>query len=321
MNTKTVVVTGGLGYIGSHIVKRLKQNNYRVVVIDWKSDSYTSKYADKVVHADIASPAAESVLLEEKPAAVVHCAGYISVGESVTNPSIYYNNNVVKTLQLLEFLRKSSDQKPAFIFSSSAAVYGNPRLVPITETAPTLPINPYGRSKLMVEQALSDYFCAYQLNSVSLRYFNACGADPDGELGQESGAGHLIARLLESYQKKQQFILNGNTFDTEDGTCVRDYVHVVDLAEAHIKAIEYLEQVPGAHQFNLGTGKGVSNAAIVRSVQQLVGSPEIQIGPKRAGDPDELVADSRLAKQQLGWTAEYSGIDTIIRSAWNWYNQ
>lgn len=321
--TKTVIVTGGCGYIGGHIAKALKKNtSYRVVTIDHVRRMHTLDYCDQFIKADYASDRVTQALKDINPIAIVHCAGSLLVGESVVNPALYYDNNVAKTIKFLNTV-KSLPRPPIVVFSSSAAVYGNPSLrwIPITEECPKQPINPYGHTKAMTEQILKDYDTAYGLKSMCLRYFNACGADPfNFNHGQAPGATHIIARALEAKLANATFTLNGTDFNTPDGTCVRDYVHVWDLALAHLQAIEYLLANKTSMQLNLGTNSGISNLEIVNYIKNNIGELEVTYGNRRAGDPDTLIADASKAHSILDWTPQYSSIDTIINSAWKWYN-
>jgi UDP-glucose-4-epimerase GalE len=260
-NIKKVVVTGGCGYIGSHIAKALKLQGYYVIIVDNVRRDHTLKYSDNFVIADYASEDTYTMLLKEQPDAIVHCAGTSLVGPSVLNPAEYYHNNVEKTIQFLSFIRVLP-KTPSIVFSSSAAVYGNPQFGLITEKNPFAPMSPYGQTKAIIEQILSDFNTAYNIPYVALRYFNACGADLDAELGQEPGATHIIARILEARINNTEFVLYGKDYNTKDGTCVRDYIHVVDLAEAHILAIKYLLNGGESIAMNLGTGSGISNRQI-----------------------------------------------------------
>ena len=314
-----VLVTGGCGYIGSHTAKALKQKGYRVTILDWSRRDHTLKFCDNFVYADYDSEAAYKFIKADLPDAVVHCAGYLSVGESVQHPARYYANNVAKTANFLERLL-TYPRLPAVVFSSSASVYGNPDSVPVNETATIQPMSPYGHTKAITEQMLQDYDRAYGLKSVCLRYFNACGADPENyELGQAPGAGHIIARLLEAQLNNAEFTLNGTDFDTPDGTCIRDYVHVWDLATAHVLAIEHLLKGGSSLQLNLGTNMGFSNQQVVDTVNRVVGPTKVNTGPRRAGDPDRLIADATLAKKTLGWQPQYSTLPVIVDTAWKWY--
>lgn len=321
-NTKHIVVTGGCGYIGSHIVKALhQQGGYTITVVDWVKQKHTLKYADHFIWSDFDSEPTYDYLKLYPADAIVHCAGYLIVGESVQDPASYYVNNVAKTANFLNKLR-CFDTLPAIVFSSSAAVYGNPNQLPIAEDSPIQPVSPYGHSKAMTEQMLTDFDRAYGLKSACLRYFNACGADPFGaELGQAPGATHIIARLLEAQLKQATFTLNGTDFNTADGTCVRDYIHVWDLATAHVKAIEYLLNHRTSIKLNLGTNIGVSNREVIRHVNAIAGAVDVVESTRRAGDPDILVADATLAHDLLNWQPQYSTLPTIVDTAWKWYNK
>jgi UDP-glucose 4-epimerase len=262
-------------------------------------------------------------ITEIAPQIVVHCAGDILVGESVDNPAKYYDNNVAKTITFLSHI-KSLKQLPLILFSSSASVYGNPATTPVVESAPIQPISPYGISKSITERLLADYNGAYKLPSVCFRYFNACGAEPvHHDLGQAPGASHIIARVLEAKIRGTTFTLNGNDYNTPDRTCIRDYVHVWDLADAHIRAAEWAlgQNTRPAAVFNLGTKHGISNQEILDYVLLNYGTIDVQVGPRRPGDPDCLVADAELAYQTLGWNPNYSTIDQIVDSAYKWYTR
>ncbi len=254
---------------------------------------------------------------------VMHFSARSLVGESVQNPALYYRNNVIGTFNLMEAMRKYNVKN--FVFSSSAAIYGNPVQDKINEDHPKQPINPYGKSKLMVEQMLQDYFNAYGMNSVSLRYFNAAGADAEGELGEEHNPEtHLIPNILKAAKgiKGASLKVFGDDYNTPDGTCIRDYIHVEDLCNAHLKAINYMEQNPGTHAFNLGNGNGFSVKQVINAAQEVVGK-EIahEITERRAGDPDVLVADSSKARTELGWAPWYKNEKEIIFTAWCWLDK
>lgn len=310
------MVTGATGYIGSHVCKLLKKTGHTVVGVDRVRREHTIKFIDEFIQDDFNSVACfESVRTVD---AIVHCAGTSLVGPSVKDPSEYYVNNVAKTANFLDVIHKLG-HKPAFVFSSSAAVFGAPDVKEIGEDQPWAPVSPYGQSKAMVEIMLTDHARAYGLPTMSLRYFNACGADADGELGQEPGATHIIARLLESVRDSKEFTLYGNDYATPDGTCIRDYVHVEDLADAHLKAIEYLLSNPGGYTLNLGSGKGYSNQEVISAVRHYVGDVQLVTGPRRLGDPDRLIASNFLANVTLGWQPTHN-LESIITSAWKWYN-
>ena len=324
--TQAILVTGATGYIGSHVCKYLKHAGYTVVGVDRVRREHTLKHMDKFIQADYMSIECVQFLAEHAGiASVVHCAGTSLVGPSIADPSEYYINNVGKTIMFLDVLR-TLPNRPSLVFSSSAAVYGAPNVDLIYENQPVAPISPYGQSKAMIEQVLTDYCRAYNMTAVSLRYFNACGADTQGaELGQEAQATHIIARLLESVQQDWKFTLNGTDYNTPDGTCVRDYVHVDDLARAHMMAIQYCMSFGDAHDgthytVNLGSGQGYSNQEIITAVQEFVGPVEVVAGPRRSGDPDRLVAGTVRARTMLGWSPEHSDLKTIVKSAWAWYN-
>lgn len=325
--SKTVIVTGGCGYIGSHVARAFKYENpdNRVFVIDRVLREHTLKGLDGFFINDFASDEALATIIDLQPDVIVHCAGTSLVGPSVSNPSEYYNNNINKTVKLLDAI-KDLEKKPLFMFSSSASVYGNPKRLPINELDPKEPISPYGNTKFMTELMLRDYFKAYGLNSICFRYFNAAGAEPiNHDLGQEPGATHIIARALEASLSGDTFKLNGVDFPTRDGSCIRDYVHVWDIACAHIKGAEFYDKMDknssaAAMVFNLGSDSGVSNFEILQHVKTRYGL-NIMFGAARPGDPAELVADAHAVKDILGWEPRFSDIETIIDSAYKWYTR
>ena len=309
-----IFVTGATGYIGSHVCKQLKQDGYEVVGLDRVHREHTIKHMDRFIEADYHSPVCFDALAYEKPDAVIHLAGTSLVGPSMADPAEYYVNNVAKTAAFLDTIRWL-EKMPVMVFSSSAAVYGNPDVKVIYEHTPYSPLSPYGTSKAIIEIMLTDYNRAYGMKSASLRYFNACGADPAGELGQAPGATHIIARLLESVRDSTEFTLYG------DGTHVRDYVHVTDLAKAHVMAVQYLmSDMQECIALNLGTGTGASNQEIIDLVAQLIGPVQLSKAPARPGDPAQLVAGNLMAKTTLGWSPAHSSLPTIIDTAWKWYN-
>lgn len=312
----TVVVTGAAGYIGGQISLQLKDAGHRVVGIDRREyPRHLAGTFDRFVHNDFASEPGLNALIQERPTAIIHCAGTSLVGPSILNPEVYFDNNVVKTLKMLDIVRQAIP-KTRVIFSSSAAVYGIPVMTPSHEVDPRDPISPYGQSKLMVEMFLESYRVAYNLDYVAFRYFNACGADSLGRHGQESGATHIIARVLESMRDSQPFTLNGTDYVTDDGTCVRDYVHVEDIARAHILA---LDPKITAGVYNLATAKGTSNSEIIAAARAVVNRPlEVIVGPRRVGDPDELVASADKFQSAAGEWQRW-GLNDMIRHAWNWY--
>ena len=317
-----IVITGGCGYIGSHISRYLKQNNENcsVYIIDRERRDHTLKNVDGFLHTDYVSKQSLLWLDELQPNVIVHCAGDISVRESVENPAKYYDNNVAKTITFLNHVTNYK-KKPLVLFSSSASVYGNPDHVPLVETDRIKPISPYGHTKDIIEQVLQNYNQAYGLPSVCFRYFNAAGAEPNhSDLGQAPGAGHIIARLLESKIRDEFFTLNGVDFATPDRTCIRDYIHVWDLADAHHRAIQWNVDQQFA-VFNLGTNSGISNQEIVDYITLKYGPLKLQVGPRRPGDPDRLIADAGLAQNVLKWRPNYSTINQIVDSAYKWYTR
>ncbi|MEN8640149.1 UDP-glucose 4-epimerase GalE [Pseudomonas sichuanensis] len=310
------LVVGGAGYIGSHMVKHLLAAGHDVVVADLAPTRHQVKW----VELDIANAAALDALFAEYSFdAVFHFASFIQVGESVTEPGRYYQNNVAATLVLLQAMVRAGVRR--LIFSSTAAVYGDPQYVPIDEQHPKSPINPYGCSKWMVEQVLQDFDRAYGLRSVCLRYFNAAGADPEGECGERhEPETHLIPLILQAASGRRPAItVFGRDYDTPDGTCIRDYIHVADLASAHALAVDYLVAGGASTAFNLGNGLGFSVQQVIDTVRDVTGREVcVENAPRRAGDPPRLVADAGKARQLLGWKPVYSSLDAIVRHAWNW---
>lgn len=313
----TVVVTGAAGYIGGEIALLLKDAGHTVIGIDCRPLPRHLEDVMEFVQADFDSDESYRRLISVRPTAIVHCAGTSLVGPSILNPSDYYTNNVVKTLNLLNIVMSAVPQAK-FIFSSSAAVYGEPVMTPCDEVDPKEPISPYGESKLMVEQILASYHRAYGLDYVAFRYFNACGADSLGRHGQEPGATHLIAKFLEAARDDGQFRIYGDDYPTFDGTCVRDYVHVEDIARAHVLALHH--KIP-AGVYNLGSSQGTSVKEIMNCARAIVSKmPYINVDPKRAGDPPVLTADSAKFNLVAGvW--QHHTLDTMIQHAWNWYNR
>jgi UDP-glucose 4-epimerase len=316
-----VLVTGASGYIGGQTAIQLKDQGHKVYGLDRASlpeHLHSLNLFDGFVQFDFDSLESQLWLRVNQPDAIIHCAGTSLVGPSIMNPEEYYNNNFVKTKKLLDFLREIN-WKGRFIFSSSAATYGNPVMTPCQEIDPTEPISPYGESKLMVEWLLKSYHRAYGLDYVALRYFNACGADPQGRHGQAPGATHIVARILENVKANKDFVCNGNDYDTPDGTCIRDYVHVADIADAHIIALNKLLVVPDV--YNLGTASGASNLEVVKTSAHVVGNDiAMSYGPKREGDPAVLTADSNKFRSNAGWKPHYNLID-VVKHAWVWYNR
>ncbi|TSA03574.1 MAG: UDP-glucose 4-epimerase GalE [Methylococcus sp.] len=321
---KNILVVGGCGYIGSHMVKHLMAMGHRVVVADNLSTGNRDAVPEEVlVEVDIADePALDRLFAREGIDAVLHFASFIQVGESVTAPAKYYENNVSATLTLLKAMVRAGVFR--FIFSSTAAVYGTPVRVPIDEDHPKAPINPYGHSKWMVEQILRDFDRAYGLRSVSLRYFNAAGADPKGALGERhEPETHLIPLILQAASGRRPSItVYGEDYDTPDGTCIRDYIHVEDLAKAHVCALDYLLAGRPTAAFNLGNGHGFSVREVIKAAEEVCGHAiPVAYGERREGDPARLVADSCLAYKVLGWTPERGDLQTIVADAWRWEQQ
>jgi UDP-glucose-4-epimerase GalE len=313
---KTVVITGGCGYIGSHIAKLLKLHNYYVVIIDIVENIKATKYANEFIHQDFDSERSYATIKQLKPDAIIHCAGYISTYESVIDPAIYYDNNVVKSIRFFSWIA-TLEKRPKIIFSSSASVYGNSNTSPIAESAQIAPITPYGRSKAIVENLLLDLKQAYYLDFISLRYFNACGADPvDFSLGQDINASHIVPNIIKAKLNNGTFTING------DGSHIRDYIHVWDLADAHLKALEYYSGgLNSLTTFNIATNVGIKNIDVVNRFIDLFGDVKIKHGPNRSGDPLVLYAWSDLARDVLGWKPIYSDLDTILITAWKWHNE
>ena len=311
-----IVVTGAAGYIGGQVALQLRDAGHTVTGIDRRPLPRHLEGVMKFVQADFDSDESYRRLLDVRPEAIVHCAGTSLVGPSIKRPSDYYHNNVVKTLNLLNIMLNALPDT-RLIFSSSAAVYGEPIMNPCHEVDPREPVSPYGESKLMIEQVLESYRRAYGLDYVAFRYFNACGADSHARHGQEPGATHIIARVLESIRDGQDFVLNGIDYPTPDGTCVRDYVHVEDIARAHIMA---LNPAVESGVYNLGSNTGTSNREIIQAAQDITGSAVmIRTGEKRAGDPPMLTADSAKFNRVAG-TWKQHDLNSMIRHAWAWYN-
>lgn len=315
-----VLVTGGAGYIGSHAVRALRRAGHDPVVFDNLSRGYECLVQGfELVRGDIGDR--DAVLRSARGCdAIMHFAAFALVGESVKNPRLYYNNNVEKALVLLNAVLDAGVRQ--FIFSSTCAVYGVPETVPVIEGAPKEPVNPYGNTKLLIEKALASYSRAYGLRYIALRYFNASGADENGECGElHDPETHLIPNALKAVAEGQPLRLFGSDYPTPDGTCIRDYIHVSDLAEAHVAALEYLAQGGESQAMNLGTGHGTSNLQIVDEVERVTGrSVPLEIAPRRPGDPPILFADPTRAARLLGWKAKRD-LSKITTTAWNWMRQ
>jgi UDP-glucose-4-epimerase GalE len=319
----SVLLVGGAGYVGSHAAKFLAQKGYLPVVFDnlGRGHREAVKWGPLEVGDLMDRPRLDEVLARHAPRAVMHLAAYAYVGESVADPALYYQNNVAGTLNLLEAMRTARVRH--LVFSSSCATYGLPRALPIVEDQPQEPISPYGRSKLMVEQILADYSAAYDLRAVSLRYFNAAGADRDGEIGERhEPETHLIPIVLEVAAGRRAAVpILGGDYPTRDGTCVRDYIHVTDLARAHHLALHYLLAGGASVNLNLGNGTGYSIHEIIEAARRVTGKRiDIERLERRPGDPPELVAGSTKARKILGWQPVDSSLDNIIATAWKWYS-
>ncbi|BCX49205.1 UDP-glucose 4-epimerase GalE [Haloferula helveola] len=319
----SILVTGGAGYIGSHTVRLLASQGFRIVVLDnlvfGHHDAIVDESVELVV-GEIGDRALLERLFDEHGfQAVVHFAAYAYVGESVTNPLKYYRNNTAEPLTLLEVMQDRGCKN--FVFSSTCATYGVPAAIPITESNPQDPINPYGRSKLMLEWVLRDCEQAWGLKSACLRYFNASGAADDGSIGEDHDPEtHLIPRVLMAVTGEISHVdVFGTDYPTPDGTCIRDYIHVADLADAHAKALSYLADGGDSVRCNLGTGVGVSVKEIIEAVEEVTGKEvPVKYGPRREGDPPQLLADPQLAKDVLGWEAAHKDVRDMVRSAWAW---
>jgi UDP-glucose-4-epimerase GalE len=312
-------VTGGAGYIGSHTVRLLLDQGYDVAVVDDLSKGYKHNVPQgRLFQLNLLQTDALTELIRQfRPEAVIHFAAFIAVGESMKEPGKYFRNNTCGSLSLLEAMVANGVKH--IVFSSTAAVYGNPAGSPILETFPIQPVNAYGESKVMVETLLRWYDTIHRLTSVCLRYFNASGADPDGHLGEEhEPETHLIPLMLRAVQTGKPLTVFGDDYPTPDGTCIRDYIHVNDLAQAHILAVEYLLKGGASEQFNVGTGTGHSVLEMVRAVEKVTGQkvPYV-IGPRREGDPPALVASPEKLKSTLGWTPRYTDLESIVGHAWN----
>lgn len=318
-----ILVIGGAGYIGSHMCKYLANNGYNPIVLDNLVYGHRQavKWGPFIEGSINDSSLINSVFSEYQIVAVMHFAAFCYVGESVTDPAKYYRNNVANTLNLLEVMVEKNINN--FIFSSSCATYGEPVETPITEQHPQNPINPYGRTKLMVEQILDDFKDAYGLESVCLRYFNAAGADPDGELGEDhKPETHLIPLVLQTTLGQRESIdIFGDDYPTRDGTCIRDYIHINDLAQAHFLALQRLLNGQSGGKFNLGNGNGYSVQEVIEVARDITGkSIPSNIIEKRRGDPAVLVGSSERATNDLGWNPHFPDLHTIIKTAWKWHS-
>ncbi len=317
-----ILICGGAGYIGSHMVKLLVARGNEVITFDNLSTGHREavRWGELVVGDLLDRKALAALFKVHEFAAVMHFSAKSLVGESVTDPEKYYENNVIGTANLLKEMRNAGVNH--FIFSSTAATFGMPVQARIDESHPQVPINPYGRSKLMVEMMLQDYFRAYGMRSVSLRYFNAAGADPEGQLGESHDPEtHLIPNVLRSILGLTAGLkVFGGDYPTADGTCVRDYIHINDLCMAHLRALDYLQFHDGCHGFNLGNGNGFSVLEVIQAAREVTGCAiPYSMEPRRPGDPPVLVADSTLARRELGWDPRYASLQDILTSAWGWH--
>ena len=315
---KKILVVGGAGYIGSHAVKLLLEHSYQVVVLD--AAHKTLPLNAEWIQGNLDDRNLLTNLFNTYQFdAVMHFGAFIEVGESVINPEKYYQNNLVNTLNLLHVMLTHNVHH--FIFSSTAASFGNPLYTPIDEKHPIQPINPYGKSKVMVESILEDYDRAYGLKSIALRYFNAAGADPAGQLGEcHEPESHLIPIILQvASGKREKIFVYGNDYDTQDGTCIRDYIHVSDLCQAHLLALEKLLKDGKSARYNLGNGNGFSVQEVIDTARKVTGkSIPQENAARRAGDPAVLIADSQLAVRELGWQPQFNSLEKIIGDAWKW---
>ena len=317
-----ILVIGGAGYIGSHMVKLLREKGESHLVLDDFSQGHREALCGSpYIEGDLGDTAIlRRIFAENSIDIVLHFAAYISVGESVKDPGKYWQNNTAKVVSLLNEMQSAGVKN--LVFSSTAAIFGEPQYVPVDEDHPKNPTNPYGETKLAVEKILSDFDIAYGMKSVCLRYFNASGADPSGILGEDHNPEeHLIpVALLAAQGRRQSMKIYGSDYDTPDGTCIRDYVHVMDLADAHLKAVSHLRNGGDSRQYNLGNGQGFSVKEVLETVERVVGKPlVVENASRRPGDPARLVACSDRIKSDWGWTPAIPDLETIVRHAWTWF--
>lgn len=317
-----ILVMGGAGYIGSHMLMRLREAGVDHLVFDNFEQGHRGALGGSpFVEGDLRNADdLERVFAAHEIDLVMHFAAYISVGESVREPSKYWRNNTAGVLTLLDAMRAHGVEK--FVFSSTAAIFGEPHYVPIDEAHPKNPTNPYGQTKLAVERMLDEFDAAYGLKSVCLRYFNAAGADPEGRIGEDHDPEeHLIpVAMLAALGKRPPMKIFGDDYDTPDGTCVRDYIHILDLAQAHLRAVEHLRAGGDSRRYNLGNGQGFSVKEILETTSRVIGIPvPHEMGPRRPGDPAKLVASSAKVRTEWGWAPRYTSIEEIIETAWNWH--
>jgi UDP-glucose 4-epimerase len=317
-----VLVTGGAGYIGSHVVRMLLKKNVKVVVIDNLSRGHIESIPEEVIFekADLLDREALNDAVSKYPIdSVIHFAAFAYVGESVENPGLYYQNNVAGSINLLNVLKENGIRK--IVFSSTCSLYGNPEIVPISEKESVKPINPYAKTKFQIENVLDDFDKAYGMKYAALRYFNAAGADLNGEIGESHNPEpHVIPIVMQAALGiRDKVYIFGDDYLTKDGTCIRDYIHVNDLADAHIKALEYLDEKNKSLILNLGTGTGYSVKEIIENAKTITGKNiYTEIAPRREGDPAVLIADNKKAEEFLGWIPQY-GLNDILQSAWKWH--
>jgi UDP-glucose 4-epimerase len=320
-----ILVTGGAGYIGSHVVIALQQAGYEVLVLDnlcYGHAEYVSP--QQLQRIDLEDRQSLDTLFKSHPTieAVIHMAAFAYVGESVSNPALYYRNNVYGTLCLLETMVANGIKN--FVFSSTCATYGEPDWIPLTEDHPQRPINPYGYTKLVIEQMLRDFDRAYGLRSVAFRYFNAAGADPEGRVGEDHNPEtHLIPLVLDvALGRRPHITVFGTDYPTADGTCIRDYIHVADLADAHVLGLKYLQGGGETGAFNLGNGSGFSVRQVIEMVEKVTGQPiPQQFGTRRPGDPAALIGSADRARSLLGWNPRYADLESIVTTAWKWHQK
>ncbi len=317
----TILVTGGAGYIGSHVVKELLRKGHKPIVFDNLQTGHRKAITDALfIEGDLSDQERTAQIFRANSIdAVMHLAGDCLVGESVQSPTKYFNNNVKNGLKLIETIEQFNIRK--FVFSSSAAVYGEPREVPISEEHPCAPTNPYGETKWIFEKILQAFSDAGKLDFISLRYFNAAGADPEGGLGEDhSPETHLVPLVIKSALDGSSVPVYGTDYDNPDGTCIRDYIHVTDLARAHILALKKLERKEKSTIYNLGNGNGYSVREVIETVKKVTGRNVRSVdSPRRQGDPGRLVASSEKIRKQLGWNPEYPDLETIVQTAWEWH--
>lgn len=316
-----ILVTGGSGYIGSFMVNRLLSDSHEVVVFDRQKPSFPEESVEYISGDLRNADDIQNIFNNRSFDAIIHFAAVISMGESMKDPYKYFENNTYGSLNLFQAAAKNGVKR--LIFSSTAGVYGNPQHIPIPEDDPKNPTNPYGESKLMTERLLSWYQDIFGLNSVSLRYFNACGAALDGSRGENhEPETHIIPAAIQALLKNEVFEMYGTDYDTPDGTAVRDYIHVLDLVDAHVLALNKLENENGAFVYNVGTGSGHSNREIIAMIEQVSGRTiKVQDNPRRPGDASQLIADASRIQKELGFQPQYSDLQTIIGSAWKWHTR